>query len=37
TVIIAAMKAKQNADVKDAKALKTSIDALLSYYPEHRH
>ena len=37
TVIIAAMKAKQNADVKDAKALKASIDALLSYYPEHKH
>ena len=37
TVIIAAMKAKQNADVKDAKALKASIDALLSYYTEHKH
>ena len=35
TVIIAAMKAKQNADVKYAKALKESIEALSSYYPEH--
>lgn len=37
TVIIAAMKAKQNADVKYAKALKESIEALSSYYPEHTH
>ncbi|MBU1053522.1 MAG: superoxide dismutase, Ni [Proteobacteria bacterium] len=37
TVIIAAMKAKQNADVKYAKALRESIQALLSYYPEHTH
>jgi nickel superoxide dismutase len=35
TVIIAAMKAKQNADVKYAKSLKESIEALSSYYPEH--
>ena len=35
-VIIAAMKAKQNADVKYAKNLKESIEALLSYYPEHK-
>jgi nickel superoxide dismutase len=35
TVIIAAMKAKQNADVKYAKTLKESIEALSSYYPEH--
>ena len=34
TVIIAAMKAKQNADVKYAKTLKESIEALSSYYPE---
>jgi nickel superoxide dismutase len=34
-VIIAAMKAKQNADVKYAKTLKESIEALSSYYPEH--
>ena len=36
TVIIAAMKAKQNADVKYAKTLKESIKALSSYYPEHK-
>jgi nickel superoxide dismutase len=36
TVIIAAMKAKQNADVKYAKTLKESIEALSSYYPEHK-
>jgi nickel superoxide dismutase len=36
TVIIAAMKSKQNADVKYAKALKDSIEALSSYYPEHK-
>ena len=35
-VIIAAMKAKQNADIKYAKNLKESIEALLSYYPEHK-
>lgn len=37
TVIIAAMKAKQNADVRYAKTLKESIEALSSYYPEHKH
>ena len=36
-VIVAAMKAKQNADVKFALALKKSIEALASYYPEHKH
>jgi len=36
SVIIAAMKAKQNADMKYAKNLKESIEALLSYYPEHK-
>ena len=35
-VIIAAMEAKQNADMKYAKNLKESIEALLSYYPEHK-
>jgi nickel superoxide dismutase len=34
-VIVAGMKAKQNADAKFAKALKESIEALRSYYPEH--
>jgi len=37
TVIIAAMKSKQNADVKYAKTLKESIEALSSYYPEHKN
>ena len=36
TVIIAAMKAKQNTGMKYAKNLKESIEALLSYYPEHK-
>jgi len=37
TVIVAAMKAKQNSDVASAAALKVSIEALLPYYPEHKH
>ncbi len=36
-VILAAMKAKQNADTKTVKALKKSIMALSDYYPEHKH
>jgi len=36
-VIIAAMESKQNADMKYAKALKDSIEALLPYYPEQKH
>lgn len=36
-VILASMKAKQNADIKTAKALKKSIQALGAYYPEHKH
>ena len=36
-VIIAAMKAKQNADMDHAQALKESIEALSPYYPEHKH
>lgn len=36
-VIIAAMKAKQNADMKSATALKKSIGLLKEYYPEHKH
>ncbi|MGY0220094.1 superoxide dismutase, Ni [Endozoicomonadaceae bacterium StTr2] len=36
-VMLAAMKAKQNADVKFAIALKNSIEALAPYYPEHKH
>jgi len=36
-VIIAAMKAKQNAAGENAKTLKESIEALSSYYPEHEN
>ena len=36
-VIVAAMKTKQNADPKYATMLKESIEALLPYYPEHKH
>lgn len=36
-VILSAMKAKQNADMKYAIALKESIEALALYYPEHKH
>lgn len=36
-VIISAMEAKQNADMKYAKALKDSIAALSPYYPEQKH
>jgi len=35
-VIIAAMKAKQNIDLKYAKNLQKCVKALLSYYPEHK-
>ena len=36
-VIIAAMKAKQNADAAHADALTASIEVLAPYYPEHEH
>ena len=36
-VIVAAMKAKQNADLKVTNSLKKSIEALAPYYPEHKH
>ena len=36
-VIIAAMKAKQNTDMKYAIALRESIEALAPYYSEHNH
>ena len=36
-VIVAAMKVKQNADMKYVDALEASIKELLSYYPEHKH
>ena len=36
TVIVAAMKAKQNADKKYEEELQKSIEALAPYYPEHK-
>ena len=36
-VIVAAMKVKQNADMTYVDALEASIEALLPYYPEHKH
>lgn len=36
-VILAAMKAKQNADGAYAEALTKSIEALAPYYPKHEH
>lgn len=36
-VIVAAMKAKQNADLASAKNLTKAVEALGSYYPEHTH
>ena len=36
-VIVAAMKAKQNASAESAAALQASIEALAAYYPEHKH
>ncbi len=36
-VILAAMTAKQNADMDSAKALEKSIKMLARYYPEHKH
>jgi nickel superoxide dismutase len=35
-VIVAAMKTKQNADIKYAIGLRASIEALLPYYPEDK-
>jgi len=37
TVIVAAMKAKQKAAPEFAAALSESIEALVEYYPEHKH
>ena len=37
TVIVAAMKAKQNADGKFAMELSKAIEALAAYYPKHDH
>lgn len=36
-VMVAAMKAKQNTDSKYAEKLKETIEALLPYYPAHKH
>ena len=36
-VIVAAMKVKQNADITYVDALEESSEALLPYYPEHKH
>ena len=36
SVIVAAMKAKQNADEKHAVALRKSIEDLAQYYPNHK-
>lgn len=36
-VIVAAMKAKQNADAGSVDALRASIMAVAPYYPEHKH
>lgn len=36
-VIVAAMKVKQNADMKYVDALEARIKELLPYYPEHKH
>jgi len=36
-VIVAAMKAKQSADMAAAKALRESIEAVAVYYPAHEH
>lgn len=36
-VIVAAMKVKQSTDMNSASALRERIEALLPYYPEHKH
>ena len=37
SVIVAAMKAKQNADAESTQALRKSIEAIAPYYPKHEH
>ena len=37
SVIVSAMKVKQNVDNKFALELKINIEALAPYYPEHKH
>ncbi len=36
-VIVSAMKVKQNADKSYVDTLKKNVEALLTYYPEHKH
>jgi len=36
-VIVSAVKAKQNSDLKYADTLEADVAALLAYYPEHKH
>ncbi|MEM6580241.1 MAG: superoxide dismutase, Ni [Pseudomonadota bacterium] len=36
-VIVAAMKVKQNASMEYVNTLEVSVEALLPYYPEHKH
>ena len=36
-VILAAMKAKQNASITESNALKVAIQNLVIYYPKHEH
>ena len=36
-VILAAMKAKQNASITESNALKVAIQNLAIYYPKHEH
>ncbi|MEM1153808.1 MAG: superoxide dismutase, Ni [Pseudomonadota bacterium] len=36
-VIVAAMKVKQNASMEYVNTLEISVEALLPYYPEHKH
>ena len=37
TVIVAAMKAKQNADAGSVDALESAVEALAPWYPKHEH
>jgi len=37
SVIVLAMKAKQNTDESHATALRKAVEALFAYYPEHEH
>ncbi|GGA68345.1 hypothetical protein GCM10011369_07480 [Neiella marina] len=37
SVIVSAMKVKQNADIKYVDELEKAVKALADYYPEHKH